>query len=284
MFCMSCGNPQPSAATFCPNCGTKYPEVNQRQTPAEPTTATPNSSARPIQQNATPIEADLPVGDLEPIFMFEGTNWTFRHKDKAKPPPAWTRSPLDFMISEDFIVFQSTTDINTLGETLKGVGMMAAMVAGAAVPIVGLTAAAITWGTASALDPRKKKHAGYGKHNQLTSEALILRFIAGESVWVKKKECEFRALRSRYFMDTYHYFAVIGKFHHISGIFDLAVFKDVHNLYGADFKRDVAKRGDCIISRDDKYSVRSEVLRSIEGYSEPPITNEFDANKNWGLF
>ena len=280
MFCVSCGKNQPSNAAFCPYCGTKRPDELENKPRLTPPTDPPPSAASPIDQDATSITIDLPAGDLEPIFLIEKATWMFRHKSKEKPPPAWTQSTVDFMISEDFIVFQSTANITSMGETLKGLGFWAVVIAGSAVPIVGLPVALAAWAAGSAADPRKKKSAGYGKKNQLTRQAFSQRFIAGEAVWATKRDCEFRALRSRLVIDTIHYLAVIGKFHHISGVLDFAVFINAGSLYGADFKKDVAKRGDCVISRDEKFTVRSEALHSLEGYPEPAITEEFD-DKWW---
>ena len=230
-----------------------------REVPTEPSILLPN--------------LDFPTsGDLEPIALYEKREWMFRYKDIAKPPPDWThKSPVDLMFSEDYVVLQSNTNVATLNEKLKEAGLLASVIVAGAVPVLGITAALAL----SALDktmPKQKKHIGYGKNSQFTREAILQRFLVGEAIWAKKSECEFRALKSRLLLNsTYHYFVVIAKFHHISGLLDYAAFNCLSGIHGG-----FIELGGCTLAREEKFKVRSEALRSLVGYPEPPITKDQD--------
>ena len=109
--------------------------------------------------------------------------------------------------------------------------------------------------------PRQKKHIGYGKNNQFTREAILQRFLAGEAIWAKKSECEFRALKSRILLNTtFNYFVIIAKFHHISGLLDYSAFNCLSGVHGG-----FIELSECILAREEKFKVRSEALRSLVG-------------------
>lgn len=272
MYCISCGKPQPADAAFCPYCG----KQQSMEMAGFPPTVTITESSPSTGVTAEPAIAlsnfDFPTtGDLEPIALYEKREWMFRYKDVANPPPAWTQSTVDLMFSEDYVVLQSNTNVATLNEKLKKAGWLASVIIAGAVPVLGITAALAV----SALDktmPRQKKHIGYGKNNQFTREAILQRFLAGEAIWAKKSECEFRALKSRLLLNTtYHYFVIIAKFHHISGLLNYAAFNCLSGIHGG-----FIELSGCTLAREEKFKVRSEALRSLVGYPEPPITKDRD--------
>lgn len=275
MYCMSCGKPQPSGATFCPYCGKKQSEEISSFTPLVPITESSRSPEVSTKLSTAPIDLDFPTGNLEPIALYEKREWMFRYKDVANPPPAWTQSTVDLMFSEDYVVLQSNTNVATLKETLKVAGMLASVIAAGtvagAVPILGIAAEIATLALDKTI-PRQKKHIGYGKNNQFMREAILQRFLAGEAIWAKKSECEFRALKSRLLLNTtYHYFVIIAKFHHISGLLDYAAFNCLSGIHGG-----FIELSGCTLAREEKFKVCSEALRSLVGYPEPPITKDGD--------
>lgn len=266
MYCISCGNLQPSGAAFCPHCGKAQPE---KMGGYPPTVANNESTPDPA---ITLSNLDFPnEGDFEPIALYENRKWMFRYKNVVYPPPAWTQSNIDLMFSEDYVVLQSNTKVATLKESLKEAGVLAGIIAAGAVPIIGIPAGI----AALALDkmvPRQKKHIGYGKNNQFLREAILQRFLAGEAIWAKKSECEFRSLKSRLLLNTtYRYFVIISKFHHISGLLDYAAFNCLSGIHGG-----FIELSGCTLAREEKFKVCSEALRSIVEYPEPPITKIHD--------
>ena len=271
MYCISCGKPQPSGAAFCPYCGRKQSDTIASFPPPVPITESRPSPEVSAELATAPIDLDFPTGDLEPIALYEKREWMFRYKEVANPPPAWTQSIVDLMFSEDYVVLQSNTNVATLKETLKEAGMLASVIAAGAVPILGITAGIAALALDKAI-PKQKKHLGYGKNNQFTREAIFQRFLAGEAIWAKKGECEFRALKSRLLLNTtYHYFVIIAKFHHTSGLLDYAAFNCLSGIHGG-----FIELSGCTLAREEKFNVRSEALRSLVGYPEPPITKEQD--------
>lgn len=272
MYCTSCGKQLPSGAAFCPFCGKQQPMEKATVPQPVEVTESSTSSEGSAETLASLSNLDFPTsGNLEPIALYEKREWMFRHKDSAKPPPVWTQSAVDLMFSEDYVVMQSNTNVATLNEKLKEAGWLAGVVAAGAVPVLGITAALAL----SALDKtvrKQKKQVGYGKNNQFTREAILQRFLVGEAIWAKKSECEFRALKSRLLLNsTYHYFVVIAKFHHISGLLDYAAFNCLSGIHGG-----FIELSGCTLAREEKFKVRSEAIRSLVGYPEPPITKNQD--------
>lgn len=272
MHCKACGRQLRSGPASCPYCGIQH--SMEKATFLQPVEG-PESSTSSEGSVETPISLsnlDFPTsGDLEPIALYEKREWMFRYKEPAEPPPVWTQSAVDLMFSEDYVVMQSNTNVATLNEKLKEAGWLAGVVAAGAVPVLGIAAALAL----SALDktvPKQKKHAGYGKNSQFTREAILQRFLVGEAIWAKKRECEFRALKSRLLLNsTYHYFVVIAKFHHISGLLDYAAFNCLSGIHGG-----FIELSGCTLAREERFKVRSEAIRSLVGYPEPPITKDQD--------
>lgn len=271
MYCISCGGAQPSDATFCPYCGKKQPADSDSQSRVAPIIeARPAFQVLNAPASASP-NVDFPIaGDLEPIAFYEKREWMFRYKSAANPPPTWTKSTVDLMFSEDYVVLQSNTDVATLKDKLKEAGSLALLITAGAAPVIGAgMVAALALGKTI---PRAKKHIGYGKNNQFTREAILHRFLVGEAIWAKKSECEFRDLTSRLLLSafTFRYFVVIAKFHHISGFLDYAAFNCLSGTH------DFIDRCGCTFTRKEKFRVCSEAVRSLVEYPEPPITKDQD--------
>ena len=282
MFCTKCGKEQPSGAMYCPFCGAKQAEDFSSELVLAPTAK--SAEGHQSLSNLSVPALDFPVSDLEPIYINTPwcATWMFRYKAGSPPPPQWTSSAVDIMFSETHIFIQpQITKKATLADYLQAAGTATWAVTGAVAsfvaPVVALGLAAPVL-VGAHLKSKARKHPGYGESNQFTKEALIALFAADKGMWASRSECEFRALRAwRFgkFLDTHHYFAIIGKFYCRSGVMDLAAFLDIGYI-ADEYKKELVKKADCVISRDDKFKVRSEALQSLEGYTEPPITTELD--------
>jgi len=282
MFCIKCGKEQPSGAMYCPFCGAKQTEEFSSELVLAPTA---NSAEGHVSLgNGSLPSLDFPVSDLEPIYINTPwcATWMFRYKVGSPPPPQWTSSAVDIMFSETHIFIQpQITKKATLADYLQAAGTVTWAVTGAVAsfvaPVVALGLATPVL-VADQLTKKKKNHPGYGECNQFTRDTLIAMFSAGQGMWAARSECEFRALRAWRFgnpLEKPHFFAIIGKFHHISGVYEYAAFLDVGYL-ADDFKKELVSKTGCVISRDDQFKVRSEALRSLEGFSEPQITKDLD--------
>ncbi len=268
MYCISCGKPQPAEAAFCPFCGKKQlAEIKYEARTNE--LLTDATQARIAQsREAQHLPSDFPGGDLTPIFISEKAHFMFRRKSGAAPLP-WTEGRVDLLLSNSYVFFQAANV--TRGEEIKNIAALGAGIAAGLVPIVGLAVGAAALAVDKAL-PKQGK-SDFGMNNQFTKESLLQKYSSGQSIWIDRRDCEFRAMKSRLILETYNYFAFIGKFHHAAGMVDLAVVASTYS--SDDLKKSLIKAG-CTLARDDKYSVRSEVLRSIDGYPEPAITKEHD--------
>jgi hypothetical protein len=277
MFCSSCGVQQPSEAAFCPSCGKRQPASSGSE-PLASSNLPSGSVGGPNSIGQEPQSIDFPSADLEPIGFFPIGKQDYRYKDRATAPPKWTEGSAELMCTETHMFIQSR-DVQSMSEKIARAGNMVAGLAGgmlgAAVPIVGIAVGIAALAADKAI-PRKSKHPGYGKNNQFRQDALLGMFLSGENMWAVKSLCEFRTLRSRVFMDTTHYMAILGRFHHVKGIIDLAVFLDFGNRNGADAKKSFEQGCGIACGRDDKFKVRSEAMRSLTDYPEPPITTELD--------
>lgn len=270
MFCIACGKPLPISAIFCPLCGKEQSESVSSLSPLFPNTESGCISKETAKSATAPIDVDFPTGGLEPIALYEKREWLFRYKSASNPPPAWMHNTVDLMFSDEYVVLQSNTSLATIKEKLKEAGALVSIITAGAFPVLGISAAI----AASALDKalHKQKHIDYGKDNQFTQDAILQRFLAGEVIWAKKSECEFRAPKSRLLLNsTYHYFIIIAKFHHISGLLDLAAFNCLSGTLGG-----FIERSGCTLSREEKFRVQSDVLRSLVEYPEPLITKDQD--------
>lgn len=263
MYCASCGKQQPTSAVFCPYCGSKHAE-EVRETLSSPT---PQGQTPGLVVDAA--TTDIPTGDIDPIFLYEGRKWEFRHKDMTNPPPPWTQGDLDLIITEDYVIFQADKIGLTFGQTLKGIAGIAGVVVAGAVPVLGIAAGAAALG-ADKLKTGKRKMAGYGSKGQFKREAILQSFRQGEALWANRIECEVNALRSRHFLDVYHYLTISGAFHHITGRCCYLAFNDVSTIYGADLKKDIVNKGGVELTRDEKCQSREQAIASMSDYPYPP--------------
>ncbi len=269
MFCISCGNKQAMGAAFCQFCGAKHNVDGDTEC-----LSTDQIDQARVAKESSRLKNAFPIADAEPIYILENCAWQFRYKDAASSPPDWAQGYADLMCSETHIFFQSKKSSDAEDE-IANHGNAVGKAAGAAAlfPIVGVAVGLVALGVDTI--SKKTKHSGFGKKSQFLPELMNNNFLAGDNIWAAKNECEFRALRSRLLVETSHYVAIIGKFHHASGLLDVAAFLRTYG-HGTSIKRDLAERGGCIISRDDKFKVQSEAARSLEGYPLPQITTAYD--------
>lgn len=279
MFCIACGKEQPNDAAFCPFCGTKHPVISEDAPQLQPNeVASLGSIAQNVQQPTQTL--DFPAGDVEPIFIVSDVffDWTFRYNNSAVPPPEWASRKVDAMFTERHVFFQAQLPTKmTVKEYVKGLAAMVGVTTAVMVPIIGAT---VGLGAAlyEGITPKKNKHPGYGSNNQFSRDSLIQMFSVGKGMWANRQDCEFRtakAWRLGKFLDTHYYFTIIGEFHNNEGVRDLAAFAEI-SPYGDTYRDDLLEKTGCVVSRDDKFKVRSEALRSLENYPEPPITTKLD--------
>lgn len=257
MYCCACGKVQPENAKFCPFCG------NQNHTIVEEA----NAESRQELPSTADIEIFFPKGDLDPLYIYEQTNWTVRYNSRESQPPAWMAKPIDLMVSEDFIFLISADD--EIVKNWKNAAAVATIGAGALV--LGLPGILAGYAIGSLVSP-KNKHPGFGRNNQLTKNSLLTNIAHGSCLWIEKSKARLKAYnyRSSFMIgfDVYHSFSIAGDFHCTDKLVPVAIYKNFGyngrlGAYGSDFKKDLTREGHCTLNDEIKVKSDDEAINRI---------------------
>jgi hypothetical protein len=254
MYCISCGKQQQTETSYCPFCGTQQPVLDKLSlAPQSSLAKTPGEIEKPTFKTSS---ASIPTGDVEPLFKFENVRWWFKYKPGNVDPPEWLFSPIDLMISNDYVFFISNGATANWMSSLGNAAIAAGTVAAASVPFVGIPMGLAALATGKLMN--KRRHPGYGKNNQFKREVLFLAMEHGKCMWIEKSACNFIAYSYRELLfDVHHCVSISGQFNTCEGIVALSAYGNFGyngklGCYGSDFKKDLQQDGLCAISNDIK--------------------------------
>lgn len=224
----------------------------------------PDAQPVPIQ-SANEINIRLPNGDVEPVYFLEKATWQFGYKD-GTVLPEWMLSPIDVMVSNDYVFIISNDDSTTWRDRLGFYTEVTGVIAAGAVPVVGI-AAGLAGMAAESLFGKKAKRPDYGRHNQFAREALFQTIGIGRCFWIEKDKCEVSAYRYResFTINVHHCLSITGNFHTNESDVTLSAYRNMGfnngiGCFGDSIKKGMQSMGKCILKQDIKVRNEDEAL------------------------